>query len=96
MAVWARKVARDPNHTSAADVQALQDAGFSDTEIFAITTLVAPRIAFSTVDDALGARPDADSRITAPQAVLDAVCFGRPIAGEQAAAHSDGDRSASG
>jgi alkylhydroperoxidase family enzyme len=84
MAVWARKVARDPSQTSAADVQALRDAGYRDPQIFAITVFVALRIAFSTVNDALGVRPDAAFRRTAPQAVLDAVTFGRPIDDEPA------------
>jgi uncharacterized peroxidase-related enzyme len=79
MAGWARKVARNPNHTIAADVQALRDAGHSDPQIFAITTFVALRIALSTVNDALGVRPDAAFRSAAPEAVLDAVTFGRPI-----------------
>lgn len=79
MAGWARKVARNPNRTSAEDVQALRDAGYSDPQIFAITAFVALRIALSTVNDALGARPDATFRSTAPEAVLDAVTFGRPI-----------------
>jgi alkylhydroperoxidase family enzyme len=79
MANWARKVARDPSHTGGADVQALRDAGFTDAQIFAITVFVALRLAFSTVNDALGARPDAALRSTAPDAVLDAVTFGRPI-----------------
>jgi alkylhydroperoxidase family enzyme len=79
MANWARMVARDPNATSEADVQVLRDAGFSDAQIFAITLFVALRLAFSTVNDALGARPDAVFRSTAPAAVLDAVAFGRPI-----------------
>ena len=42
--------------------------------------LVALRLAFSTVNDALGARPDAAYRSAAPAAVLAAVTFGRPIA----------------
>lgn len=79
MADWARKVARDPNGTSRADVQALRDAGYGDAEIFAITVFVALRLAFSTINDALGACPDAAIRRTAPEAVLDAVTFGRPI-----------------
>jgi alkylhydroperoxidase family enzyme len=79
MARWARKVARDPNHTSAADVQELRDAGYGDDEIFAMTAFVALRIAFSTVNDALGVRPDAALRSTAPGPVLGAVTFGRPI-----------------
>jgi alkylhydroperoxidase family enzyme len=93
MAVWARKVARDPNRTSAADVQELRDAAFSDGEIFAITVFVALRIAFSTVNDALGICPDAALRSTAPQEVLDAVTFGRPIdSGVEATAPPNSDR----
>jgi uncharacterized peroxidase-related enzyme len=79
MARWARKVASDPNATTAADVQDLRDVGLSDARIFAITAYVALRLAFSTVNDALGARPDAALRSTAPEAVLDAVTYGRPI-----------------
>ncbi|GAA4571754.1 carboxymuconolactone decarboxylase family protein [Planotetraspora kaengkrachanensis] len=79
LAGWARKVARDPNHTGERDVQALRDAGFDDTQIFAITVFVALRIAFSTVNDALGVRPDAPLGAKAPPAVLGAVTFGRPV-----------------
>jgi alkylhydroperoxidase family enzyme len=82
MAGWARKVARDPNATSAADVQALRDAGFSDSQIFTITVFVALRLAFATVNDALGVLPDAALRATTPGAVLDAVTMGRPIEDE--------------
>ena len=77
---WARLVARDPNATTAADVQALRDAGFDDGQIFAITTFVALRIAFSTINDALGARPDRELADAAPAAVYEAVTFGRPVA----------------
>jgi alkylhydroperoxidase family enzyme len=83
MAGWARQVARDPNSTSAADVQALRDAGFSDSQIFTITVFVALRLAFSTVNDALGLLPDAAYRSTAPPVVVDAVTFGRPIESER-------------
>jgi uncharacterized peroxidase-related enzyme len=79
LARWARAVARDPNGTGEPDVQALRDAGFDDRQVFAITTFVALRVAFSTVNDALGARPDAAYRSTAPAAVLDAVTYGRQI-----------------
>ena len=79
MAEWARKVARGPNATTASDVQALRDAGFSDSQIFTMTVLVALRLAFSTVNDALGILPDAALDTTAPRAVLDAVTTGRPI-----------------
>ncbi len=79
MADWARKVTRDPNGIDEGDVRALREAGFEDQQIFAMTTYVALRIAFSTVNDALGAHPDGAYRRTAPPPVLDAVTFGRPI-----------------
>lgn len=82
MALWARKVARDPNGTTAADVAELREAGFSDAQIFMITVFVALRLAFSTVNDALGLRPDAALRSTAPAILRDAVTFGRPIEDE--------------
>ena len=80
LAAWARKVARDPNATTAADVQALRDGGLDDGQIFAVTTFVALRLAFSTVNDALGAQPDAGLARSLPAEVRDAVSYGRPIA----------------
>jgi uncharacterized peroxidase-related enzyme len=79
MAAWARKVASDPNGTTAADVQELRDAGFDDDQIFGITVYLGIRIMFSTINDALGARPDAALRDGAPAAVLEAITFGRPV-----------------
>ncbi len=55
LAQWARAVATDPNAIEARDVQSLRDAGFDEAQIFAITTFVALRLAFSTINDALGA-----------------------------------------
>jgi uncharacterized peroxidase-related enzyme len=80
MAQWARQIARDPNATTAADVQALRDKGFTDAQIFTITVFVAMRLAFAAINDALGVRPDAALRSTVPGAILDAVTVGRPIA----------------
>jgi uncharacterized peroxidase-related enzyme len=79
LASWARTVAKDPNHASEADVQALRDAGYDDAQIFGITVFVALRVAFSTVNDSLGMRPDAQFGSIAPEAVLEAVTFGRSI-----------------
>lgn len=79
MARWARRVVEDPNGTSEADVQELRDNGFDDRQIFAMTVFVALRLAFSTVNDALGAGPDADLRDRTPDEVLAAVDFGRPF-----------------
>jgi uncharacterized peroxidase-related enzyme len=79
LARWARQITRDPNATVARDVQALRDAGYDDAQIFAITVFVALRIAFSTVNDALGARPDRALGESAPAPVREAVTFGRPV-----------------
>jgi uncharacterized peroxidase-related enzyme len=80
MARWARKVATDPTATQASDVAALREAGFDDREIFAMTVYVAMRLAFSTVNNALGARADVELAAAAPAAVSSAVNFGRPVA----------------
>jgi uncharacterized peroxidase-related enzyme len=81
LARWARTITRDPSSTEARDVQALRDAGYDDAQIVAITAYVALRIAFATVNDALGARPDHELNETAPAAVRDAVTYGRAVAG---------------
>ena len=77
MAAWARRLASDPNGTTSADVDRLRSVGFTDPRIFAITAFVALRIAFSTVNDALGAAPDEELRAGAPVEVLDVVAWGR-------------------
>jgi uncharacterized peroxidase-related enzyme len=79
LAQWARAVAADPNAISAADLQVLRDAGFDDEQIFAITTFVALRLAFSSINDALGARPDRRLGSSMPETVVSAVTFGRPL-----------------
>lgn len=75
---WARRVSRDPSATTATDVDSLRGLGYDDRQIFAITLFVALRQAFSTVNDALGATPDAALNDRAPAAVRSAVTFGRP------------------
>ena len=84
MTRWARAVAEDPNATTQADVDQLRSVGFSDADIFAMTVFVGLRIAFSTVNDALGAQPDAELRGFSPPEVIAAVDFGRPIAHDDA------------
>jgi uncharacterized peroxidase-related enzyme len=83
MAAWARKVAADPNATTPADVQALRDSGLDDGQIFAITAFVALRLAFSTINDSLGAQPDAQLAQSLPEQVREAVTYGRPVAGRE-------------
>jgi uncharacterized peroxidase-related enzyme len=80
MAMWAWKVATNPNATTPADVQALRDAGLDDGQVFAITAFMALRLAFATVNDALGAQPDAQLAQSLPPEVRTAVTFGRPVA----------------
>ena len=80
IAAWARKVARDPNATTPADIQALGDAGLDSGQVFAITAFVALRLAFSTVNDSLGAQPDAELARSLPEEVREAVTYGRPVA----------------
>ena len=78
MAGWARKVVRDPNATTPSDIQALRDSGLDDGQIFAITAFVAFRFAFSTINDSLGAQPDAQLAQSLPREVREAVTYGRP------------------
>ena len=77
LAAWARRIVADPNSTTAADVAALRAEGFDDARIFAVTTFVALRQAFSTVNDALGAVPDEELRSGAPAEVSEVVTWGR-------------------
>ena len=61
-------------------VQALRDDGLDDGQIFAITSFVAFRLAFSTINDSLGAQPGAQLAASLPQQVREAVTCGRPVA----------------
>ena len=79
LAQWARLVATDPTGTVPDDVQVLRDAGFDDAQIFEITLFVALRLAFSTVNAALGVLPDRELDDAAPESVREAVTFGRPV-----------------
>ena len=73
-------MATDPNATTPADIEALRDCGLDDGQIFAITTFVALRLAFSTINDSLGAQPDAQLARSLPEEVREAVTYGRPVA----------------
>lgn len=75
-----------PEQTSAADVQALRDVGFGEREIFEITAFVAFRLAFSTVNDALGVLPDWQLPEALPAEVRNSVRFGRASAAKPATA----------
>ncbi|MFI6330017.1 carboxymuconolactone decarboxylase family protein [Micromonospora chersina] len=89
LAAWSRQVVRDPNAATEADVERLRAAGLSEQEIFEATTLIAFRLAFSTVNDALGARPDPQLAEKTPRLVREAVTFGRQVQAQPAAAPTD-------
>jgi uncharacterized peroxidase-related enzyme len=74
---WARQVVRDPNGATSADVDRLRAAGLDDREIFDATFFVALRLAFSTVNDALGAPPDTQLVERVPEPVRRTVTYGR-------------------
>ena len=78
IAEWCRNVVRDPMATTPEQVAGLREAGLDDREIFEATLLLGFRLAFSTVNDALGALPDRQLADEAPAPVRDAVSFGRP------------------
>lgn len=48
-------------------------------EIFDATVFIAFRLAFSTVNDALGACPDRQLAVAAPASVREAVVYGRGV-----------------
>src|SRR5450432_2976228 len=58
LVAWASAVIDDPSATTREDVDALKAAGLSESEIFEATLFVAFRLAFCSINGALGARPD--------------------------------------
>lgn len=84
LASWASAVVAQPNSATRQDVERMLAAGFSEQEIFDATTFVAFRLAFSTVNDALGAQPDPQLAKEAPPEVLASVRYGRSVAGAAA------------
>ena len=76
---WGRRLAKHVGPDAAASVVAGGlDGGLSDRAIFEATAHIAFRLAFSTVNDALGAAPDAQVAEAAPDVLREAVTFGRP------------------
>lgn len=80
LAAWARKVVANPNATTEGDIAALRAVGLGDREIFEATTFIAFRLAFSSINDALGVNPDRQLAAAVPAAVRTAVSFGRAAA----------------
>ena len=63
-----------------AALRTLRTAGFSERAIFEATAFIGFRLAFSTINAALGARPDWQVAAAAPPEVQQAVAYGRPVA----------------
>jgi SAM-dependent methyltransferase/alkylhydroperoxidase family enzyme len=82
MTAWIRRVMRNATATTPADIDALRQAGIDDDVIFAITFFGAMRMAFSTINNALGAHPDMQFGTTVAPQVLAAVDYGRPMGSE--------------
>jgi uncharacterized peroxidase-related enzyme len=82
LAAWARQLVRDPNATTDGDVARLREVGLGEREIFEATAFVGFRLAFSTVNDALGAAPDKQLVDAAPDPVRAAVTYGRTASAE--------------
>jgi uncharacterized peroxidase-related enzyme len=78
LAAWARQIVRDPNATTSEDVGRLREVGLGDREIFEAIAVIVFRLAFSTVNDALGASPDKQLAEEAPELIRAVVSYGRP------------------
>jgi uncharacterized peroxidase-related enzyme len=77
LARWSRQVVDDPNAIAEADVDGLREVGLTDREILEATAWIAFRLAFSTINDAVGAQPDLQLLDKAPGPVRQAVGYGR-------------------
>ena len=79
LADWARHAVTDPSTTTVEEVQRLRAAGLDDRDILSATVFLAMRLAFSTVNSALGLAPDAQLLADAPDEVAEVVAYGRPV-----------------
>ena len=79
LAAWARTVARSPGSSTPQDIQRLRDAGFKEPQVVALTIFAGLRTAFSSINSALGARPDMALVETLDPAVRKAVTWGRTL-----------------
>lgn len=77
LADWARHAVTDPSTTTREEVDRLRAAGLDDRDILSATVFLAMRLAFSTVNNALGVAPDAQLLADAPTPVAEVVGYGR-------------------
>jgi uncharacterized peroxidase-related enzyme len=78
MMAYAEKVVRDATQITQEDINQLKAHGFSDDEIFDITTTATVRCFFSKTLDALGATAD-DRYLDLDDSLRQALVVGRPI-----------------
>jgi uncharacterized peroxidase-related enzyme len=78
MMQYAEQVVCDATQTTQSDIDNLKSHGFSDAEIFDITTAAAVRCFFSKTLDALGATAD-EVYLTLDEELQQALVVGRPI-----------------
>jgi uncharacterized peroxidase-related enzyme len=82
MMAYAEKVVRDATGIAQADIDELREYGFSDAEIFDITTAAAARCFFSKTLDALGSEPD-EIYLELDTDLRQALTVGRSIGGKR-------------
>jgi len=78
MVAFARQTARDATRTTAGQVAALKQHGYSDGEIFDIAATAAGRAFFAKLLDALGTLPDS-ALLALDEPFRRALTLGRPI-----------------
>jgi len=81
MMSFAEKIVGDATSITQADINELQKIGFSDAEIFDITTTATARCFFSKTLDALGAEPD-EIYLSLEEELREILTIGRPITGQ--------------
>lgn len=78
MMAFAEQVVLDATAVTQAHINTLHQHGFTDAEIFDITTAAAARCFFSKTLDALGAEPD-ENFMALDENLRQALTVGRPI-----------------
>jgi uncharacterized peroxidase-related enzyme len=81
MMAFAEQIVRDATSITQADVENLRLHGFSDSEIFDITTTATARCFFSKTLDALGAEPD-EVYLDIEEELRQTLTVGRAISGQ--------------
>ena len=81
MMAFAEQIVLDATAVTQAHIDLLRQHGFTDTEIFDITTTAAARCFFSKTLDALGAAPD-EAFMALDENLRQALTVGRPISTE--------------